>query len=129
MSCETLRLAGAEVIEVPVYRWVPPEDTVPLRRLIQSVSVAGLDAVAFTSAPAAASFLRPPTSRAAATRCAPRCADRSWPPASGPVTAGPFQKDGIPVIQPGRSRLGALVREIVEQLPRRRGRRCPWRVT
>jgi uroporphyrinogen-III synthase len=55
---QTLRLAGAEVIEVPVYRWVPPEDAVPLRRLIQSVGVAGLDAVAFTSAPAAASFLR-----------------------------------------------------------------------
>lgn len=55
---ETLRLAGAEVIQVPVYRWVLPEDTVPLRRLIQSVGVAGLDAVAFTSAPAAASFLR-----------------------------------------------------------------------
>ena len=55
---QTLRLAGAEVIEVPVYRWVLPEDTAPLHRLIQAVSCAAVDAVAFTSAPAAASFLR-----------------------------------------------------------------------
>ena len=34
---QTLRLAGAEVIEVPVYRWVPPEDAAPLHRLIQAV--------------------------------------------------------------------------------------------
>jgi uroporphyrinogen-III synthase len=39
----------------------------------------------------------------------------------GPVTAGPFQEEGIPVIQPGRARLGALVREIVEQVPLRHG--------
>src|SRR5262249_11196608 len=55
---QTLRLAGAEVIEVPVYRWVLPQDSAPLERLIQAVSCACVDAVAFTSAPAAASFLR-----------------------------------------------------------------------
>ena len=121
----TLRLAGAEVIEVPVYRWVPPEDTAPLRRLIQSVSVAGLDAVAFTSAPAAASFLHAADEQGSGD--AVRTALRQSVVAAcvGPVTAGPFQKDGIPVIQPGRSRLGALVREIVEQLPRRRGQALP----
>ncbi len=48
---QTLRLSGAEVIEVPVYRWVPPEDTTPLHRLIQAVCDATVDAVAFTSAP------------------------------------------------------------------------------
>jgi uroporphyrinogen-III synthase len=122
---QTLRLAGAEVIEVPVYRWVLPEDTGPLRRLIQSVSVAGVDAVAFTSAPAAASFLHAAAEQGcgAAVRsalCGPVAAA-----CVGPVTAGPLQKDGIPVIQPSRSRLGALVREIIEQLPRRHGRTLP----
>jgi uroporphyrinogen-III synthase len=43
----------------------------------------------------------------------------------GPVTAGPFQQENIPVIQPVRSRLGALVREIVERVPERCGRRLP----
>ena len=122
---QTLRLAGAEVIEVPVYRWVPPEDTLPLRRLIQSVAVAGLDAVAFTSAPAATSFLRAADEQGCGG--AVRAALRGPVLAAcvGPVTAGPFQADGIPVIQPARSRLGALVREIVEQVPDRCGRRLP----
>jgi uroporphyrinogen-III synthase len=122
---QTLRLAGAEVIEVPVYRWVLPADTVPLRRLIQTVSVAGLDAVAFTSAPAAASFLRAADEQGCGG--AVRTALRGPVVAAcvGPVTAGPFQQEGIPVIQPARSRLGALVREIVGQLPSRRGRLLP----
>ena len=122
---QTLRMAGAEVIEVPVYRWVLPEDPAPLQRLIQATSCAAVDAVAFTSAPAAASFLRAarlqgcwPSVRAALTGpVVPACV--------GPVTAGPFQEEGIPVIQPGRARLGALVREIIEQVPLRRGVTVP----
>jgi uroporphyrinogen-III synthase len=122
---QTLRLAGAEVIEVPVYRWVLPEDPVPLRRLIQSVGAAGLDAVAFTSAPAAASFLRAADEQGCGS--AVRAALRGPVVAAcvGPVTAGPFRQEGIPVIQPARSRLGALAREIVEQVPGRCGRRVP----
>ena len=38
----------------------------------------------------------------------------------GPVTAEAFGQWGIPVIQPARARLGALAREIIEQLPVRR---------
>jgi sirohydrochlorin ferrochelatase len=38
----------------------------------------------------------------------------------GPVTAEAFEQWGIPVIQPARFRLGALVREIAVQLPARR---------
>ena len=47
-----LREAGAEVIEVPVYRWLPYRDPSPLRRLISQAISGGVDAVAFTSAPA-----------------------------------------------------------------------------
>jgi uroporphyrinogen-III synthase len=122
---QALRLAGAEVIEVPVYRWVPPDDTVPLRRLIQAVSVAGLDAVAFTSAPAAASFLRAADEQGCGGAVRTALRGPVVPACVGPVTAGPFQQEDIPVIQPTRGRLGALVREIVEQLPVRRGRRLP----
>ncbi|HEY7277542.1 MAG TPA: uroporphyrinogen-III synthase [Trebonia sp.] len=122
---QTLRLAGAEVIEVPVYRWVPPADTAPLTRLIQAVSGATVDAVAFTSAPAAASFLH--TARELGLADAVRAAllGPVVPACVGPVTAGPFHAEGIPVIEPARGRLGALVREIVEQVPRRRGVTLP----
>jgi uroporphyrinogen-III synthase len=117
---QALRLAGAEVIEVPVYRWVRPEDTAPLHRLIQAVCAAAVDAVAFTSAPAAISFLR--TARALGCADAVRAALLGPVVCAcvGPVTAGPFRQEGIPVIEPARARLGALVKEIAEQVPRRR---------
>ncbi len=35
---QALCAAGAELIEVPVYRWVPPEDVTPLRRLVGAVA-------------------------------------------------------------------------------------------
>jgi uroporphyrinogen-III synthase len=116
----TLQQAGAEVIEVPVYRWVPPDDTAPLTSLIQAVSRAAVDAVAFTSAPAAVSFLR--TARELGCADAVRAALNGPVVCAcvGPVTAGPFRQEGIPVIEPARARLGALVKEIAEQVPRRR---------
>ena len=49
--------AGAEVLTVPVYRWVLPEDVAPVRRLVASIVAGSVDAVTFTSAPAAASLL------------------------------------------------------------------------
>lgn len=122
---QTLRLAGADVIEVPVYRWIPPDDTNPLLRLVETVVSGGLDAVAFTSAPAAVSFLR--TVEAAGHRDGVRAAfaGRVLAACVGPVTAGPLVREGIGVIQPDRARLGALVREIVAQVPSRCGRSFP----
>ena len=118
---QALRLAGAEVIEAPVYRWVPPEETEPLQRLIEAVRAGAVDAVAFTSAPAAASFLRTAREQGCGDAIGEALRGPVVPACVGPVTAGPFQKEGIPVIQPARARLGALVREIVEQVPLRRG--------
>lgn len=52
-----LRAAGADVVEIPVYRWVPPEDVRPLRRLVEQIAGGQVDCVTFTSAPAVASLL------------------------------------------------------------------------
>lgn len=114
-----LRERGADVIEVPVYRWVPPEDELPLRRLIEATATQTIDALAFTSAPAAVNFLRTSdrlgllADVTAALRSTVLCA------CVGPVTAGPLIDAGIPVVTPARARLGALAREIVEQVPNR----------
>ena len=54
---EALSLAGADVVEVPVYRWMPPADLGPLDRLIDAVLAGCIDAVTFTSSPAAVSTL------------------------------------------------------------------------
>jgi len=116
---DALRAEGAEVIEVPVYRWIPPDDDLPLRRLIEATATQTIDALAFTSAPAAVNFLRTAdrlgllADVTAALRSSVLCA------CVGPVTAAPLIDAGIPVVMPARARLGALAREIVEQVPAR----------
>ncbi len=116
---ETLRGAGADVIEVPVYRWVPPEDEQPLRRVIEATAAATLDCVTFTSAPAAANFLRTADELGARAEVVAALKGPVLAAAVGPVTAGPLTRSDIPVVAPQRFRLGALVREVVEQLPAR----------
>ncbi len=118
----TLRGAGAEVIEVPVYRWVLPDDATPLRRLVDLTAARSVDAVAFTSAPAANSFLATAEDQGCGLEVRAALRSDLVAAAVGPVTAGPLTAAGIPAVRPERSRLGALVREIVEQVPARRGR-------
>lgn len=117
-----LERAGATVVEVPVYRWVPAEDIRPLRRLVEQVVTKQVDCVTFTSAPAVASMLR--VARDDGREEALLGALRSDVVSAcvGPVTAAPLERLGVPTVQPERSRLGALVRTVVEELPQRRTR-------
>ena len=114
---DAVRAAGADVIEVPVYRWEPPADEAPLHRLIEATAAGSVDALAFTSAPAAVNFLRTADVLGLDVRAA--LGGRVLCAGVGPVTAAPLQRAGIRVAQPARARLGALAREIVERLPTR----------
>ncbi|MEC3979237.1 uroporphyrinogen-III synthase [Amycolatopsis sp. H20-H5] len=113
---DSLRNAGAEVVEIPVYRWVGPADHGPLDRLLDAVLDGTVDALPFTSAPAAASMLTvakrtgrlPGIVRALEKRVLVACV--------GPITAGPLAALGIPTVQPQRSRIGALARTVSEEL-------------
>jgi uroporphyrinogen-III synthase len=116
---EALEEAGAEVVEVPVYRWVPPEDIAPLERLVDLVAARQLDAVAFTSAPAAVSMLTTAADRGKLGAVVRALQTDVLAACVGPVTAAPLERADIPTVQPARSRLGALVREIVDTLPAR----------
>ncbi|MCU1618308.1 MAG: Uroporphyrinogen synthase [Modestobacter sp.] len=109
--------AGAEVVKVPVYRWVLPEDTAPLRRLVATIAARGVDAVTFTSAPAAASLLQIAGDEGVRAGVLAAFADAVLAVAVGPVTAGPLEAAGIRTVQPERARLGALARSVVAELP------------
>jgi uroporphyrinogen-III synthase len=111
--------AGAEVVKVPVYRWVLPEDTAPLRRLVVAIAARGVDAVTFTSAPAAASLLQVAADEGVRAGVLAAFADAVLAVAVGPVTAGPLKAAGIRTVQPERARLGALARSVVAELPAR----------
>lgn len=112
-----LRAGGAVVVEVPVYRWAPPVDPAPLRRLVDLVAGRLVDAVTFTSAPAVSGLLR----AAGLDREAVLAALRADVLAAcvGPVTAAPLRRYGIPVVEPARACLGALVETLAEELPPR----------
>jgi uroporphyrinogen-III synthase len=114
-----LRAAGADVLTVPVYRWVLPEDVAPVRKLVATVVAGGVDAVTFTSAPAAASLLAVADELGLTADLVAALNDRVLAIAVGPVTAGPLDAAGIPSSQPERARLGALAREVVARLPER----------
>jgi uroporphyrinogen-III synthase len=114
-----LRESGAEVLTVPVYRWVLPEDVAPVRRLVEATVAGGIDAITFTSAPAAASLLTVADELGRREELVAALGSRVMAVAVGPVTAGPLDAAGVPTCQPARARLGALAREVVARLPER----------
>ncbi|GIE86643.1 uroporphyrinogen-III synthase [Actinoplanes regularis] len=114
---EALEAAGARVIEVPVYRWAPPTDLAPLHRLVDLIVGKLVDAVTFTSAAAVQALLRAagpaadPLLDAVRTDVLAACV--------GPVTAAPLRRLDVPVSTPNRARLSALVRTLIDELPKR----------
>jgi uroporphyrinogen-III synthase len=117
---DSLAEHGATIVPVPVYRWEPPADLAELDGLVEKVACGGVDAITFTSAPAAASFLmraeqlrlREAVTHALTTTVTPFCV--------GPVTARPLNNAGVPSVLPERMRLGALARIVADELPRRK---------
>ncbi|NEA61693.1 uroporphyrinogen-III synthase [Streptomyces sp. SID12488] len=116
---ESLRAAGAEVVGVPVYRWMPPEDIGPVDRLLDSTVSRGLDALTFTSAPAAASLLSRAEERGLLPELLAALHHDVLPACVGPVTALPLQAHGVDTVSPERFRLGPLVQLLCQELPSR----------
>lgn len=116
---ESLRAAGAEVIGVPVYRWMPPEDIGPLDRMIDAVLARSVDAVTFTSAPAAVSLLARAEGRGLRASLLEALGHDVLAVCVGPVTALPLQEHGVDTLQPERFRLGPLVQILCQELPSR----------
>jgi len=113
--------AGAVVIEVPVYRWEMPDETVPALRLVEAALEGRVDAVTFTSAPAVHNLfaiaaqkglddnLRDAFNRGVVAGCV------------GPVCAGGASEEGIEApLVPALGRLGLLVRVLSEHFESRR---------
>jgi uroporphyrinogen-III synthase len=115
-----LRDVGADVVEVPVYRWVLPEDVRPLQRVVDLVADGEVDCVVFTSAPAVSSMLLVARQQGREDALVEALRGPVLVAAVGPVTAAPLERLGIPSVQPERARLAALVRTVVEELPVRR---------
>ncbi len=116
---DAVRAAGASVLEAKVYRWTRPPDQAPLLRLCAQVAQGDVHALTFTSAPAAVSFLQTAQEQGLLDQVRKALRRQVMAAAVGPVTAAPLIRADIPVVQPARARLGALVRTVSEQLPAR----------
>lgn len=114
-----LRDAGAEVIEVPVYRWELPGDLGALDELVRTIAREGVDGVTFTAAPAIFAVLE----RAEAIGVYDDLLDALRGPVAalcvGPVTAAPLAELGVPFTAPDRMRLGSLMRHTTEVIAER----------
>ncbi|CAM3898087.1 uroporphyrinogen-III synthase [Tsukamurella ocularis] len=115
-----LRALGAEIVEIPVYRWERPADLTGLDRIVEALATSAVDAVTFTSAPAAASVLERAAELGLDGAVRGALSGRVVPYCVGPVTATPLDRLGIASVTPERMRLGALARLVEQDLPDRR---------
>lgn len=121
---EALRAGGAEVVGVPVYRWMPPEDIGPVDRLLDAAVSRGLDALTFTSAPAAASLLSRAEDRSLLPELLAALNHDVLPACVGPVTAVPLQARGSIRSRPSVSGSVRSCSCCARSFPRAPGR-CP----
>ena len=106
-----------ELVEVPVYRWLTPDDAGPATRLIEAMCAGAVDAVTFTSQPAVHHLFRiaEPLGRADALRAA--CNETVLPVCVGPVCAEAALAEGITRPSwPDPPRLAAMIRLVAAAL-------------
>jgi len=114
-----LRERGAEVIELPVYRWGPPEDPAAVRRLVEQVVRRELHALTFTSAPAISAFLEAAGEAGRRDELLAALRADVLPVCIGAICAKPLLDEGVDAVWPERGRLGSLVRTVTDTLPAR----------
>ena len=119
MVAHALRRQGAEVTTVTVYRVAAAEDPGPIFAMIDLIADRELDAVTFTSAPAVAALMDAAASTGRRDQVISAFQADVVASCVGPVTAAAFEMWGVPTIQPDRSRLVAMVKQLETELPSR----------
>lgn len=117
-----LTRAGAEVVEVPVYKWTLPTDPSPAIRLAEAVIARKVHAVTFTAGPAVRNWMRLAEGHGLGDELrATLCHGEVVIGCVGPVCAEVAQDEGIHsprLVAPTAYRLGPLVRAVAEELVR-----------
>lgn len=114
LLADTLAALGADVVDIPVYRWELPDDTRGAQRVIDAVLAGDVDAVTFTSSPAVRHLLDIAADAGRQDELVAAFASGVVPVCVGPVCAETAQEAGIedPVV-PRRARLGSMVQSLV----------------
>ena len=121
VEAEALRRAGAQVIVLSTYRCEAAEDLTPAFGLVELVVTRQLDAVTFTSAPAATTLHQVAAAMGLRDELVAALRRDVMAMCVGPVTAQAWVAHGVPAPYPSRSRLGAMVNALEEELEAREG--------
>ncbi|MGH9113675.1 MAG: uroporphyrinogen-III synthase, partial [Acidimicrobiales bacterium] len=114
LVADRFRRLGADVVDVPVYRWHRPDDPAPARRLLDAATTGRVHALTFTCAYAVATTFG---LAADADALVTALNGPVQAVAVGPVTVGALRRHGVErVVEPGRARLGAMVQALVARL-------------
>lgn len=113
---DALTDAGARVTPFVVYRWAPAPDPQAVTDSVRASAAGEVDVVVFTSAPAVDAWLAVADAEGVTDRIVERSTDGDLLVAAvGPVTAAPLEAKGVAPLVPERSRMGALVRTVVDR--------------
>jgi uroporphyrinogen-III synthase len=112
-----LRARGADVVDVPVYRWVLPSDPAPAHRLLDSLVGDELDAITVTSSPALSNLFALAAGRPDAEAVQAALTGGILVACVGPVCSESARAAGITrIVQPQRFRLGSMVLTLTDAL-------------
>ena len=114
-----LRSGGAEVLEIPTYRWSLPQDTGPLLALLRALERGELDAAVFTNAEQARNLFL--VAREAGKEAGLRSAlNRTLVASIGPVASAALRSVGVEVgLEATPPKLGALIGALDAALSKR----------
>lgn len=116
-STAALAARCRDLVEVPVYRWLLPDDPAPAQRLIEQTCVGAIDAVTFTSQPAVHHLFRLAVGLGVADRLRDACNATVLPVCVGPVCADAAAAEGVTrSVWPDPPRLAAMIRLVATRL-------------
>ena len=116
-STAALAARCRDLVEVPVYRWLMPDDTGPAARLIEEMCAGAVDAITFTSQPAVHHLFRIADDLGRADDLRAACNDAVLPVCVGPVCADAARAEGITrPAWPDPPRLAAMIRLVASEL-------------
>ncbi len=123
---QALKDRGAVVTRVPVYHWMLPEDTGPLRKTVRALMEGEADVVLFTNAVQVEHVMQVAEKEGGADRLR-EAMSRTVVSAVGPIVAERLRAHGLPVdFEPSHAKMGIHVKETGERaaamLVHKRGR-------
>ncbi len=115
---EALRLRGAQVSSVPIYKWALPEDLTPVREALDAVIGGRVDVMLITNA-AQVDHVMQMLRRDGKEEAFRTALTRIVIASIGPTASEHLRRLNWPVdLEPSHSKLGILVKESSEQAPR-----------